>query len=45
MTREKRKGGIILQDAILFLLGSVTTGIIAYVTRHARADTNVKLQA
>ena len=42
---EKRKGGIILQVATLFALGILATGIIAFVTQHARSDTNVKLQA
>ncbi len=43
--KEKRRGGIILQVATLFVLGILATGIIAFVTQHARSDTNVKLQA
>ena len=43
--KEIRRGGIILQVATLFVLGVLATGIIAFVTQHARSDTNVKLQA
>ncbi len=43
--KEKRKGGIILQVATLFAIGVLATGLIAFITQHARSDANVKLQA
>ena len=45
MTKQKRKGSIILQVTILFVFGIIATGIIVYVTQRARADTSVRLQA
>ena len=44
-SREKRKGSIILQVATLFALSILATGIIAFITQHARSHTNVKMQA
>jgi serine phosphatase RsbU (regulator of sigma subunit) len=45
MTKEKRKGGIILQVAILFALSIVAMGIITFFTLRVRTDTSVKQQA
>ena len=46
MAEKKRtKGGIILEVAILFALAMISTGILTYITQHARADTNIKMAA
>ena len=43
--KEKRKGGIILQVATLFAIGILATGLITFISQHARSDANVRLQA
>ena len=45
MKEHHKRGGIILQVAILFALAVITTGILTYITQHAQADANVKVQA
>ncbi len=43
--KEKRRGGIILQVATLFAIGILATALIAFISQHARSDSNVRLQA
>ena len=45
MKEEKRKGGIILQVAVLFALGILITGIVTFMSQYTNSDANVKLQA
>ncbi|MBQ5978022.1 MAG: serine/threonine-protein phosphatase [Oscillospiraceae bacterium] len=43
--KEKRKGSIILQVATLFAIGILATGLITFISQHARSEANVRLQA
>ena len=38
MNKEKRRGGIILQVAILFALGILTTGLLTYFSEQKLRD-------
>ena len=44
MKKRQRKGGIILQVAILFLVGILTTGILAYVSERRLSNESVTRQ-
>ena len=43
--KEKRKGGIIAQVAVLFAFGVFITGLIVLATQHQWSYSNIKLQA
>ena len=45
MREEKRRGGIILQVAVLFALGILITGIVTFMSQYRNSYANVKLQA
>ena len=44
MNKQKRKGGIILQVAILFALGVLTTGLLTYFSEQKLSGNSVKKQ-
>ena len=44
MNRRKIKGGIILQVAVLFLLGVLTTGLLTYISEQKLSGDNVEKQ-
>ncbi len=44
MNKEKRRGGIIRQVAVLFLLGVLTTGLITYFSEQRLSGDNVQKQ-